>query len=393
MLKLEEKLDCLVLAKEIDSLLFNTFEDVAKNFINIGGHLNNIKENEYYILLDYSDIYSYSFDRFKLSKTATKNFINLFRKFGEEIFENEYDLKDEFKEYSYSQLVELVSLPEEKLIEYSPSLTIKEIRSLKKIDSLESQLKSKLFRSFKYFYNTFLDCKSILNDFTFSPVDIESIELDDSGLDLYIPVNFKFINNKYSANFNLRTYFKDDLIYNSIYFDFRKLSNYSDVDYLSFDYLVMNEFDFCDDLMNYFSLIKDKIFKFEEQIKNSKSKIIQDNHQKERDDLKGRKIYKIEDLNDLSVQPSSAILSFFKLILLNNNLKKEYIPYLCYTGSKFEIIYENLRITYDYYYFLLYYNNEAKYFSIKDLIDLIYLSNGVFYPIDLINYAKSPTSD
>ena len=74
--------DLVVEAQEIDEELESNFTSVANSYIQIGSYLLTIQEKELYKHLGYDSLYDYLFNRFKLSETATKNFMSLFKKFG-----------------------------------------------------------------------------------------------------------------------------------------------------------------------------------------------------------------------------------------------------------------------------------------------------------------------
>lgn len=77
------------------------------------------------------DIYEFAKKRFGFGTTTTKNFLAIYDKFMIADGMNTPMLKEEFKDYGYSQLVELVPV-ESHLDEFSPKMTVKEIRKKKK---------------------------------------------------------------------------------------------------------------------------------------------------------------------------------------------------------------------------------------------------------------------
>ena len=87
------------------------------------------------------DFYDFSKSRFGLGVTTTKNFLAIYDKFMIADGMNTPMLKEEFKDYGYSQLVELVPV-ESHLDEFSPSMTVKEIRKKKKELSSAGRVKA-----------------------------------------------------------------------------------------------------------------------------------------------------------------------------------------------------------------------------------------------------------
>lgn len=78
------------------------------------------------------DFYDFSKSRFGFGVTTTKNFLAIYDKFVIADFGEAPMLKEEYKDYGYSQLVELASVEASQLDEFSPEMTVKEIRKKKK---------------------------------------------------------------------------------------------------------------------------------------------------------------------------------------------------------------------------------------------------------------------
>lgn len=116
-------------------MLRNRMKSIVENYISIGEELKFIKENKIYKLGDYKSFIDYCKTEFGLSKNQSYNFINVYERFSDE----------KYKNYNYSSLVEMLSLPDEKLKEVSPGSTVKEIRKIKKEikskDSIISEVK------------------------------------------------------------------------------------------------------------------------------------------------------------------------------------------------------------------------------------------------------------
>lgn len=66
---------------------------------------------------------------FKVSSTKAKNAIRLYEKFN--IGDGKIEIKPEYQQYEFSQLVELASLPEEEHARINPGMSVKEIREIK----------------------------------------------------------------------------------------------------------------------------------------------------------------------------------------------------------------------------------------------------------------------
>lgn len=108
--------------------------DVCNSFIAIGCYLWEVKEYNHYKARGYKDVVEYAEKELGFKKSATYNFINVCMKFS---YRNEkglpsWNLDSRYKDYSFSQLTEILSLSptQEKLI--NSDMTVKEIREVKK---------------------------------------------------------------------------------------------------------------------------------------------------------------------------------------------------------------------------------------------------------------------
>lgn len=107
---------------------------INDSFLSVAFRLYQLKAHGFGSLVAYgcADIYEFAKKRFGFGTTTTKNFLAIYDKFMiTDGMMNTPMLKEEFKDYGYSQLVELVPV-ESHLDEFSPSMTVKEIRKKKK---------------------------------------------------------------------------------------------------------------------------------------------------------------------------------------------------------------------------------------------------------------------
>lgn len=142
----------------------NNLRSALDNFGYIGKYLCDIKDKELYKIEGYKDIYELAKDKFDLGSTSTKNFMNVYIKFGDKQYGA---ISDKFRKYSYSQLVELLPVDEKELETYSPSLPVKEIRLVKKISQMsDSKAVIKEFKQMsdqvrKIIVDSFTECDSV----------------------------------------------------------------------------------------------------------------------------------------------------------------------------------------------------------------------------------------
>ena len=120
--------------------------EVAKSFVYIGFLLWEVQEYRYYVTTGYKDVYDYAQQELGFKRTSTKNFINVATVFGNKYYKSEVashaflptmQLKPEYKDFNYSQLVEMLSMSDKKRSQVTPNMTVRQIRELKKEPEFE----------------------------------------------------------------------------------------------------------------------------------------------------------------------------------------------------------------------------------------------------------------
>ena len=105
-------------------------EHISKTFFDIGFRLWEARNFEYYKELGYESIEELSENEFDFKRSSTYNLINVFTRFS--VWNGTYcnQIQEQFKDYSYSQLVELSKLyylPEEHIHDwFPPSVPVRE---------------------------------------------------------------------------------------------------------------------------------------------------------------------------------------------------------------------------------------------------------------------------
>ena len=122
-------------------------QEAVLNFLQIGRLFKRVKEEKLYEIEDYSSVYEFALNKFGYRETSVKNFIAVFDKYAdsEDLDYDYFDIKEEYKNYSFTSLVELLPVPEEEIKEnYTPEMSVKEIRQTKVISQLTDQLQEKV---------------------------------------------------------------------------------------------------------------------------------------------------------------------------------------------------------------------------------------------------------
>lgn len=109
-------------------------ERINYEFLKIACYLHKLKDSDWHFFYFYDclDFYGFCKSRFGFASTTTKNLLAIYDRFIISDCGEMPMLKEEFKDYGYSQLVELVSVDTVLLDEFSPDMTVKEIRKKKK---------------------------------------------------------------------------------------------------------------------------------------------------------------------------------------------------------------------------------------------------------------------
>lgn len=115
-------------------------DDVFKNYLSIGYLLLEAKNNNIFEVNKYKDIYEYASKEFELSSTTTKNVMHIVSRFCDE----DGDLLEKYQDYSFSNLVELLPVPDNDIDKFKPTMTVKSVRDKK----LELEINKQLQQAF-----------------------------------------------------------------------------------------------------------------------------------------------------------------------------------------------------------------------------------------------------
>lgn len=120
-----------------------TLSKIKEDFVYIGFLLWEVREYKFYESKGYSSVVEYAEKELNFKKTSTYNFISVCEKFStkKENGNPTMNLDSKYKDFSFSQLVEIKTLPVEQLNSFSPSMSKRDIREKKKeLNSNESNI-------------------------------------------------------------------------------------------------------------------------------------------------------------------------------------------------------------------------------------------------------------
>lgn len=107
--------------------------DIKNSYIRLGFHLHEFERCKYYQDFGYSNFYDFCKANFALDKSAVSRCINVWWNFSDYDGSSHKMWVDErWKDYSYSQLAEMLPLSNDMRRRVLPEMTVKQIRELKK---------------------------------------------------------------------------------------------------------------------------------------------------------------------------------------------------------------------------------------------------------------------
>lgn len=121
--------------------LYTDLNDIRRNYIRLGFHLNEFERCSYYLDFGYTSLADFANANLGMDKSAVSRCISVYRTFakrGDSKLHNDHAgpltmfIDDKYADYSYSQLCEMVSMSEEMRRKVKPDMSIKQIREIKK---------------------------------------------------------------------------------------------------------------------------------------------------------------------------------------------------------------------------------------------------------------------
>ena len=114
--------------EDAEVFIRSNLQSAVRSVIATGFYLKHIRDNELYLEAGYKNINEYAMDRFGLSASATSRYITRNTRFSRG--GNSPLIDDRFKDFSKSQLQEMLGMSDEQLEQVPPDMTVREIRSM-----------------------------------------------------------------------------------------------------------------------------------------------------------------------------------------------------------------------------------------------------------------------
>ena len=123
--------------KEIKQEIRERAGQIVQNFVHIGCRLKEVEDKQMYLEDGYQDLNEFGKKEFGMDPTAVSRFIRVYEKFAEGGYNPK--LKEEYRELSYSQLSEMLTIGEDDYELITKDTTVKQIRELKKFNKMEQE--------------------------------------------------------------------------------------------------------------------------------------------------------------------------------------------------------------------------------------------------------------
>lgn len=105
---------------------------IVKNFVRTGWHLSRIDRSGAYKLKGYSSVTEYARETFGMAPDGVSRFIHVYEKYS--VQGDTPELREEYRDFNFSQLTEMLQIPEEDHAMIRPETKREDIRDLKKFN-------------------------------------------------------------------------------------------------------------------------------------------------------------------------------------------------------------------------------------------------------------------
>lgn len=105
---------------------------LVKNFVRTGWHLSRIDQSGAYRLKGYSSITEYARETFGMTPDGVSRFIHVYEKYS--VQGDTPELREQYRDFNFSQLTEMLQLPEDDHAMIRPETKREDIRDLKKFN-------------------------------------------------------------------------------------------------------------------------------------------------------------------------------------------------------------------------------------------------------------------
>lgn len=157
----------------------------AENFVAVGYYLKHIRDDELYKNKGYENIWECAKQELNLTQSTASRYISICEKFSSD-GDSPY-LGEKYKEYGKSQLQELLTISDQKLIEQvTPDMSVKQIQKLKRENKAEKDEHTQLEQTKEQIsengYAALPGQMQVVVDGTFRELEDDELELQEAEL-------------------------------------------------------------------------------------------------------------------------------------------------------------------------------------------------------------------
>lgn len=103
------------------------FTKASEAYVTIACNLWQINRNEYFRIDSYKTIADFALEKYELKKSTVHNYIKVVEKFGDIVDGKALGLKEQFKDFKCSQLVNMLTFTPEQIEQVEPSWSVRQI--------------------------------------------------------------------------------------------------------------------------------------------------------------------------------------------------------------------------------------------------------------------------
>lgn len=122
---------------EIKSKIKDKLNETTNNFIIIGYYLKQVRDSGAYVQDGYHNMEEFAQGEYRLSASTASRFMDINTRFSEG--GNSLHIKEEYCNYGYSKLQEMLTVKENDMELITPDMTVAQIREIKKVEKEEDQ--------------------------------------------------------------------------------------------------------------------------------------------------------------------------------------------------------------------------------------------------------------
>lgn len=126
---------------EIKSKIKDKLNETTNNFIIIGYYLKQVRDSGAYVQDGYHNMEEFAQGEYRLSASTASRFMDINTRFSEG--GNSLQIKEEYCNYGYSKLQEMLTVKENDMELITPDMTVAQIREIKKVEKEEDREEAK----------------------------------------------------------------------------------------------------------------------------------------------------------------------------------------------------------------------------------------------------------